>query len=76
MPKLGPISWRGLVQQLRRFGFEGPYQEGKHPYMIKGNLVLTIPNSHEKDISTDLLTRILRQAGIKREEWDRRNSKC
>lgn len=70
MPKLGPISWRGLVQRLRRFGFEGPHQEGKHPYMIKGNFVLTIPNAHEKDISADLLTRILRQAGIKREEWE------
>jgi predicted RNA binding protein YcfA (HicA-like mRNA interferase family) len=76
MPKLGPISWRVLVQRLRRFGFEGSYQEGKHPYMIKENLVLTIPNAHEKDLSADLLVRILRQAGIKREEWDRWNSKC
>ena len=25
-------------------GFNGPYQEGKHPYMIKGNISITIPN--------------------------------
>jgi hypothetical protein len=37
--------------------------------MIKDNLVLTIPNPHRGDISIDLLARILKQAGITREEW-------
>ena len=37
--------------------------------MIKGNLVLTIPNPHKKEIGVDLLQRILKQAGISREEW-------
>ena len=69
MVKLSPISWRDLVRRLREFGFEGPYQEGKHPYMIKGNLVLTIPNPHRGEISTDLLSRILKQAEITRKEW-------
>jgi len=57
------------VKRLRKLGFEGPYQGGKHPYMVKGNLVLTIPNPHRKEISVDLLSRILRQANIDREEW-------
>lgn len=57
------------MRRLREFGFEGPYQEGKHPYMIKGNLVLTIPNPHRGEISTDLLSRILKQAEITRKEW-------
>ena len=69
MPKFKPISWRELVKRLKRFGFEGPYQSGKHPYMIKGNLTLTIPNRHSKDISTDLLLRILRQAEIDKKDW-------
>lgn len=51
------------------FGFEGPYQGGKHPYMIKEDLVLTIPNPHRKDIGLELLARILRQANIKKEQW-------
>ena len=59
MSKLKPVKWVNLVIKLRIFGFIGPYQEGKHPYMIKGNLVLTIPNPHKKDISTDLLSRLL-----------------
>ncbi len=69
MSKLAPISWRQLVRKLKKFGFEGPFQESKHPYMIKGDLVLTIPNPHEKEISVDLLKRILRQADIAREGW-------
>ena len=69
MSKLRPVSWRVLVKRLRKFNFEGPHQEGKHPYMVKGDIVLTIPNPHEGDISIDLLKRILRQGGINRSDW-------
>jgi len=37
--------------------------------MIRGDLVLTVPNPHNKEIGVDLLMRILKQAGISREEW-------
>jgi len=37
--------------------------------MIKNNLTLTIPNPHEGVVSIDLLSRILKQAGIARNEW-------
>ena len=69
MPKLGPVSWRDFVARMRQFGFDGPYQEGKHPYMIKGSNTLTVPNPHDGDISVDLLMKLLRQAGVKRTEW-------
>jgi len=69
MPKLNPLSWTDFVHQMKRFGFKGPYQEGKHPYMIKDSISITIPNPHGEDISPDLLSRILRQAGIKRSDW-------
>ncbi len=67
--KLSPVSWIELVRRLRKLGFDGPYQGGKHPYMLKDNLVLTIPNPHRKEIGVDLLTRILKRAEITREEW-------
>ena len=69
MAKLTPTGWHDLIRTLRKFGFDGPYVGGKHPYMIKRDLILTIPNPHRKDISIDLLTRILKQAGISKEEW-------
>ena len=69
MPKLTPVSWKVLVKRLNKLGFEGPYSGGKHPFMVKNDLVLTIPNPHKAVISVDLLSRILRQAKISREEW-------
>lgn len=64
-----PVSWKLLVKKLRDFGFEGPFSGGKHPYMIKGDLVLTILNPHRNEIGIDLLSRIPKQADIKREKW-------
>ena len=69
MTKLGPVSPRALVTKLRKLGFEGPYAGGKHLYMIKGDLRLTVPNAHRGVIGVDLRKRILKIAGITREEW-------
>lgn len=70
MPPFGPISRSNLVRALRKAGFEGPFAGGKHAFMVRGNLTLSIPNPHRGDIGRDLLSRILRQAGVSREEWD------
>ena len=70
MPSLRPISWKNLVKTLRHLGFDGPYSGGKHPFMIKGDLTLTIPNKHHGDIGRELLVRILKQADISREDWE------
>ncbi|MFM7716720.1 MAG: type II toxin-antitoxin system HicA family toxin, partial [Microcystis sp.] len=48
---------------------EGPYSGGKHPQMRRKELTVIIPNPHHGDINVGLLQRILRQAGITREEW-------
>ena len=69
MSKLGPVSHPEFLKKLRDFGFDGPYAGGRHLYMLKGNLRLTIPNPHKQKINVELLVRILRQAGITREEW-------
>jgi len=71
MPPFGPIKRRKLVQNLRKLGFEGPYSGGNHQFMIKGDLKLAIPNPHKGDVSRALLNRILKQAGVTREEWER-----
>ena len=69
MAKLSPVSWTDLVKRLRDLGFEGPYQGGKHPYMVRGKMVLTIPNPHKREIGADLLSRILKRAEITRKQW-------
>jgi predicted RNA binding protein YcfA (HicA-like mRNA interferase family) len=67
--KLTPVTHRNLVKRLRELGFEGPFSGGKHSFMTKEDIVLTIPNPHKDRISTALFQRILKQANISREEW-------
>lgn len=69
MPLLTPVSWCELVKRLRELGFEGPYAGGRHPQMRREHVTVIIPNQHEGDIGVGFLRRILRQAGVSREEW-------
>jgi hypothetical protein len=71
MPPWGPISRRELVAVLRRLGFDGPYPGGNHSYMVRGGQRVRIPNPHAGDISVGLLGRMLDQAGVSRDEWER-----
>lgn len=71
MPRLGPIKRNDLVRYLRKIGFDGPYAGGKHQFMIKEAITITIPNPHSGDIGRDFLLRILRQARIERSEWEK-----
>ncbi|MBU2036728.1 type II toxin-antitoxin system HicA family toxin [Patescibacteria group bacterium] len=64
------ISWRRLIQNFRKLGFEGPHSGGRHLFMEKGVLKVHIPSKHTGDISAGLVSEILRQAGIDKKEWD------
>lgn len=69
MKRLSAVSRRDLLSRLKQLGFEGPYTGGRHEFMVRGSLRLTLPNPHRQDVGVDLLVRILRQAGVTREEW-------
>ena len=71
MPPFGPVKRRDLVRALRKLGFDGPYSGGRHEFMQRGDLALTIPNAHADEIGKELLVRLLRQAGVSREDWER-----
>lgn len=71
MARLSPVSFSELVRKLKALGFEGPISGGKHLFMIRGDVRLNVSNPHRQDIGVDLLKRILRQAEIQREEWNR-----
>lgn len=68
---MGPVGRRDLIRILSRLGFEGPYSGGKHQFMARGDVTVRPLNPHEGDVSLGLLTRILRQAGVSREERER-----
>ncbi len=69
MPTLNPVSRRELVRKLKALGFEGPFPGGKHQWMRRGRLRLTIPNPHGGAIDPGLIRRILGQAGLTLDEW-------
>lgn len=71
MPPFGPVKRKDLIGHLKQAGFEGPYAGGKHQFMLKGDITIAIPNPHQGDIGRELLSRILRQAEISRDEWEK-----
>jgi predicted RNA binding protein YcfA (HicA-like mRNA interferase family) len=71
MPPFGPIGRMDLVRALHRAGFDGPHFGKKHQIMRRLGGRVRIPNPHQGDISKQLLSRILREAGITREEWEK-----
>ena len=46
MPSLTPVTRRELVRKLKTLGFEGPFPGGKHGWMRREGLHVTIPNPH------------------------------
>jgi len=38
--------------------------------MRRGDVTVRIPNPHHGDIGKDLLSRVLKQARVSREEWE------
>jgi predicted RNA binding protein YcfA (HicA-like mRNA interferase family) len=73
MSRLAPVSRRDLIRRLRYIGFEGPFSGGRHEFMMRGTRRLILPNPHRGEISTDLLSRLLRQVEVPREEWKSSN---
>ena len=69
-PRLAPVSRRELIRRLSRLGFDGPFSGGRHEFMLRGDLRLTLPNPHRGEIGLALLTRLLDQAGVSRDEWE------
>lgn len=70
MPSWGPVKRRDLIARLRALGFEGPFSGGKHEFMARGAVVVTIPNPHRGDVAIGLLKLVLEQAGVSRKEWE------
>jgi len=71
MPPFGPIKRKDLIRFLKSFGFEGPFSGTRHQFMVKGLITIRIPNPHRSDIGKELLARILHQAAIKKEDWEK-----
>ena len=58
MARLTPVPWAELIKRLKQLGLKGPYYGTKHPYMMKGDKTVILPNPHHgEDISVEFLAR-------------------
>ena len=67
MSKLVPVSRAKLIRRLRKIGFEGPFPGSDHDFMVRGDNFVRIPNSHRREIGTNLISEILREGEITRD---------
>jgi len=70
MPKLPPIKHRDFIRKLKRLEFNGPFAGGKHDFLRRHDgMKVTIPNPHQKEISSVLQKIILKQVDISVEDF-------
>ena len=55
MSRLTPVKRTEFIKRLKKAGFNGPYVGGKHFFMIKDDIRLTLPNPHKKEIGVYFL---------------------
>ncbi len=60
---------RQLIERFQQLGWDGPRSGGKHQFMVKGQHKVRIPNPHRGNIEIGLLSYILEQAGINKDDW-------
>lgn len=65
--KLSPVEGKELIKVLcNEFGFKAVRQKGSHVTLTNGRIYVTVPS---KEIRVGLLTVILKDCGISREEF-------
>lgn len=71
MPKLPVLSGKSVIKALSKVGFREARQKGSHIILVKESdgikKAVVVPNHREIDKGT--LLEIIRQAGLKREEF-------
>jgi predicted RNA binding protein YcfA (HicA-like mRNA interferase family) len=67
--RLTPITRRDLIKRLRNLGWDGPFSGGKHQFMVRGAMKLPIPNPHGGVLGVGMVSEILKETEISREEW-------
>lgn len=72
MPKLSPIRARDLIRILEKLGFEQVRQKGSHLRMKHPNgRRTTIPIHSGEKVGVGLLTKILRDVNVSRQEFEK-----
>lgn len=71
MPKLVPIKPKRLIKIILSLGFEKRDAEGSHVFFEHSDGRTTVIPMHNRDLSKGLLRKILNDAGLSLEEYDK-----
>lgn len=69
MPKLTPLKASEVIRKMKKIGFQGPIHWWRHSHMIKWELTIPVPLHGNKDLKVWLISMIINEIGISREEW-------
>lgn len=70
MTRLKPLPYRKVAKGLRKLGFEPVRQKGSHVFFRHPDGRTTVvPNHPGEKIGPGLLRKIIRDAGVEREEF-------
>ena len=72
MPKLKPIGYDEFARKLVRAGYL-PIRKGKHTIYLHQEKQITIPlpHKHPRDIPKGLLSKLIKEMKITREEFEK-----
>lgn len=76
MPRLSPVDWRKLECVVRHAGFKFIRQVGSHRAYNKPGRIRPITIPEYPEISVNLISNIIKHAGISREEYFNYLSNC
>jgi len=68
MPKLPVVKPQEVLKALEKAGFMRIRSKGSHVQLKKGNLLVTVP-MHNRDLKTETLKSVLRQAKLTIEDF-------
>jgi predicted RNA binding protein YcfA (HicA-like mRNA interferase family) len=68
MPKIPVVKPGQVMAALEKAGFHRVRQRGSHVQFKRGNLLVTVPN-HTRDLNTQVVRSIMRQAQLTLEEF-------
>lgn len=72
MPKLSPISARGLIKILEKQGLQVVHQKGSHVRLRHPDgRKTTVPLHSGENVGVGLLRKILRDVNISRDEFEK-----
>jgi predicted RNA binding protein YcfA (HicA-like mRNA interferase family) len=70
LPKIRPLPGQKIIKVLEKTGFKIIRQKGSHVIMMNEKGVrVVIPLHHGKDVKPGLIRAIIKEAGLKREDF-------